>query len=190
MDIFSKNGGIMKTIYLSIIGFFYFLSIALGVESLHIRSGETIAGTIESISSTDEWSFYGEAGDRVILCAMKTTGSMSGAYLKLYDEDGSVESQNSGSSGIDKQLKKTGVYTLSVEANAQSGTGNYSLTFQRIPGPVSAPGDLDGGTMIPDMKYPGTINDVSDFDSFQFYGQTGDIVKAYTLKKYGNMNAM
>ena len=180
----------MKTIYLSIIGFFYFLSVALGVESLHIRSGETITGTIESISSADKWSFYGEAGDRVVICAMKTSGSMSGAYLKLYDKDGSVESQNSGSSGIDKQLKKTGVYTLSVEANAQSGTGNYSLTFQKIPGPVSAPGDLDGGTMIPGMKYPGTINDVSDFDSFQFYGQTGDIVKVYTLKKSGNMNNM
>ena len=62
----------MKTIYLSIIGFFYFLSVALGVESLHIRSGETITGTIESISSTDNWSFYGEAGDRVVICAMKT----------------------------------------------------------------------------------------------------------------------
>ena len=180
----------MKTIYLSIIGFFYFLSVALGVESLHIRSGETLTGTIESISSTDKWSFYGEAGDRVVICAMKTSGSMSGAYLKLYDRDGSVESQNSASSGIDKQLKKTGLYTLSVEANAPSGTGKYSLTFQKIPGPVSAPGDLDGCTMISGMKYPGTINDVSDFDSFQFYGQTGDIVKVYTIKRSGNMNGM
>ncbi len=180
----------MKTIYLSIIGFFYFLSVALGVESLHIRSGETITGTIASISSADNWSFYGEAGDRVVICAMKASGSMSGAYLKLYDKDGSVESQNSASSGIDKQLKKTGVYTLSLEANAPSGTGNYSLTFQKIPGPVSAPGDLDGGTMISGMKYPGTINDLSDFDSFQFYGQTGDIVNVYTLIKSGNMNNM
>jgi hypothetical protein len=56
---------------------------------------------------------------------------MSGAYLKLYDKDGSVENQNSGSTGIDHQLKKTGLYTLSVEANAHSGTGNYSLTFQK-----------------------------------------------------------
>jgi len=180
----------MKTFYLSMIGFFCFLSVALGVESLQIRSGETITGTIESISSADNWSFYGEAGDRVVICAMKTSGSMSGAYLKLYDKDSSVESQNSGSSGIDKQLKKTGLYTLSVEANAQSGTGDYSLTFLKIPGPISAPGDLDGGTMIPGMKYPGTINDKSDFDSFQFYGQAGDIVKIYALKKSGNMTAM
>jgi len=165
------------------IGFFCFLSVALGVESLHIRSGETITGTIESISSIDKWSFYGEAGDRVVICAMKTSGSMSGAYLKLYDKDGSVESQNSGSSGIDKQLKKTGLYTLSVEANAPSGTGNYSLTFQKIPGPVSAPGDLDGGTMIPGTKYSGTIDALSDLDAYQFYGQTGDIVKVYTIKR-------
>ena len=180
----------MKTFYLSMIGFFCFLSVAWGAESLQLRSGETITGTIESASSTDNWSFYGEAGDRVVICAIKTSGSMSGAYLKLYDKDGSVESQNSGSTGIDHQLKKTGLYTLSVEANAQSGTGNYSLTFLKIPGPISAPGDLDGGTMIPGMKYTGTINDESDFDSFQFYGHTGDIVKVYALKKSGNMNAM
>jgi hypothetical protein len=180
----------MKTFYLSMIGFFCFLSVAWGVESLHIRSGETITGTIESASSTDNLSFYGEAGDRVVICAVKTSGSMSGAYLKLYDKDGSIESQNSGSPGIDNQLKKTGLYTLSVEANAHSGTGNYSLTFQKIPGPISAPGDLDGGTMTPGMKYSGTIDAVSDLDAYQFYGQTGDIVKIYALKKSGNMSDM
>ena len=98
--------------------------------------------------------------------------------------------KNSGSTGIDHQLKKTGLYTLSVEANAQSGTGNYSLTFQKIPGPISAPGDLDGGTMIPGTKYSGTINDKSDFDSFQFYGEKRDVVKIYALKKSGNMSAL
>ena len=180
----------MKTFYLSMIGFFCFLSVAWGVESLPLRSGETITGTIESAASTDNRSFYGEAGDRVVIHAIKTSGSMSGAYLKLYDKDGSVESQNSGSAGIDHQLKKTGLYTLSVEANAHSGTGNYSLTFQKIPGPVSAPGDLDGGTMIPGMKYTGTIDDVSDFDAYQFYGQTGDVVKVYALKKSGTMTGL
>jgi hypothetical protein len=177
----------MKTFYLSIIGLFCFISVAGGVESLKLRSGETITGTIESASSADNLSFYGEAGDRVMICAMKTSGSMSGAYLKLYDKDGSVESQNSGNPGIDHQLKKTGLYALSVEANAHSGMGNYSLTFQKIPGPVSAPGDLDGGTITPGMKYSGTIDELSDFDAYQFYGWTGDIVKVYALKKSGSM---
>jgi hypothetical protein len=180
----------MKTFYLSMIGFFCFLSVALGVESLHLRSGETITGTIESASSTYNWSFYGEAGDRVLICAVKTSGSMSGAYLKLYDKDSLIETQNSGNPGIDNQLEKTGLYTLSVEAGAHSGTGNYSLTFLKIPGPVSAPGDLDGGTMIPGMKYSGTIDAVSDLDAYQFYGQTGDIVEIYALKKSGNMSAI
>jgi len=180
----------MKTFYLSMIGFFCFLSVALGVESLHLRSGETITGTIESASSTYNWSFYGEAGDRVVICAVKTSGSMSGAYLKLYDKDSLIETQNSGNPGIDNQLEKTGLYTLSVEAGAHSGTGNYSLTFLKNPGPVSAPGDLDGGTMIPGMKYSGTIDVVSDLDAYQFYGESGDIVKIYALKKSGNMSDM
>ncbi len=102
----------------------------------------------------------------------------------------SVEDQNAGSSGIDHQLKKTGLYKMSVEAVAQSGTGDYSLTFQKIPGPVSAPGDLDGGTVIPGMKYSGTINEISDFDAYQFYGQAGDTVRIYALKKSGNMTGM
>ena len=137
--------------------------------------------------SFNRWSFYGESGERVIMYALKTSGSMSGAYLKLYDTGGSVEDQNPGSSGIDRQLKKTGLYEISVEAGAQSGTGDYSLTFQKLPGPVSAPGDLDGGTVIPGMKYSGTIDEISDFDAYQFYGQAGDTVRIYALKKSGNM---
>ena len=177
----------MKTFYVSLACFFCFLSSAWGVESPQIRSGETITGTIESASSSDNWYFYGEAGDRVVACAMKTSGSMPGAYIKLYDKDASIEGQNNGDPGIDLQLKKTGLYTLSVEAVAHSGTGIYSLTFQKIPGRSPAPGDLDGGTMTPGIEYTGNIDDVSDFDAYQFYGQTGDIVKVYAEKTSGDM---
>ena len=177
----------MKTLYVSLACFFCFLSAAWGVENPQIRSGETITGTIESASSSDNWSFYGEAGDRIVVCAIKTSGSMSGAYIKLYNKDASIESQNDGDPGLDIQLKKTGLYTLSVEAVAHSGTGIYSLTFQKIPGPVSAPGDLDGGTITPGIEYTGNIDDVSDFDAYQFYGQTGDIVRIYAAKTSGKM---
>jgi len=180
----------MKTVCLSVVSFLCFLSVCLGVESLPIRSGETVSGTIESADSFNRWSFYGETGERVLMYALKTSGSMSGAYLKLYDTGGSVEDQNPGSSGIDRQLKKTGLYEISVEASAQSGTGDYSLTFQKIPGPVSAPDDLDGGTVIPGMKYSGTIDDISDFDAYQFYGQAGDTVRIYAMKKSGSMTDM
>ena len=54
------------------------------------------------------WSFYGETGERVIISALKTSGSMSGVYLRLYDAGGLAEYQAYGSSGIDHQLKKTG----------------------------------------------------------------------------------
>jgi hypothetical protein len=177
----------MKTFYGCLACLFCFLSVAWGVENPQIRSGETITGTVESASSSDNWSFYGEAGERVVACAIKTSGSMSGAYIKLYDKDASIENQNSGNPGIDHQLKKTGLYTLSVEAAAHSGVGNYSLTFQKIPGPVSSSGDLDGGTMTPGIAFTGDIDDVSDFDAYQFYGQTGDIVKVYAINKSGYM---
>jgi hypothetical protein len=177
----------MKIFYVSLACLFCFVSFAWGAENPKIRSGETITGTIESASSSDNWSFYGEAGDRVVACSIKTSGSMSGAYMKLYDKDASIEDQNSGNPGIDHQLKKTGIYTLSVESAAHNGTGNYSLTFQKIPGPVSSPGDLDGGTMTPGIAFTGDIDDVSDFDAYQFYGQSGDIVKVYALNKSGYM---
>ncbi|HMK48542.1 MAG TPA: hypothetical protein VK435_00690, partial [Thermodesulfovibrionales bacterium] len=135
----------MKTVFLSIISFFCLMSVCIGVESLPIRSGETVSGTIESADSFNNWQFYGETGERIVVYALKTQGSMSGAYLKLYDPNGSIEDQNAGSLGIDGQLKKTGLYEISVEPAGKSGTGDYSLTFQKIPGPVSAPGDLDGG---------------------------------------------
>ena len=180
----------MKTVYLSVISFFCFLSVCMGAESLPIRSGETLSGAIESASSSVSWSFYGETGERVIVSALKTSGTMSGVYLRLYDSGGTAEYQAYGSSGIDHQLKKTGLYKISVEASSQSGTGDYSLTFQKIPGPVSAPGDLDGGTVIPGMKYSGKIDEISDFDAYQFYGQAGDTVRIYAMKKSGDMTGM
>ncbi len=80
------------------------------------------------------------------------------------------------------------MYKISVEANAHSGTGSYNLTFQKIPGPVTAPDDADGGNIFPSSRIIGYIQNQSDIDAYQFYAQSGDSVKIYAMKKSGNMS--
>ncbi len=177
----------MRLIIMVLISFII-ASYSWATEIKSIRSAETVSGTIESASSTEEWLFYGETNQRVLVSAIKTSGSMSGVYLKLYDKDSILETQNNGNAGIDHQLKKTGLYKIAVEANPHGNTGNYTLTFQKIPGPVTSPEDMDGGTIFPGTKTIGYIHEKSDIDAYQFYGLAGDIVSIYAMKKSGNMS--
>ena len=182
----------MKTRILHFVLFFLFLifrTFLLGTaEGAAMRPAETVWGELETASTTDSWIFYGQAGDRVIIASTKLSGTMTGTYLKLYPPDGSaVETSNLGGIGINHQIQKTGLYTITVESHARFGTGNYDLTMVKVPGPVSCPSDLDGGTIFPAQTLSGTIHSPSDLDAYHFYGQAGDRVLIGSTKTSGTM---
>jgi len=61
-----------------------------------IQSGETKSGTIVGPSFMDSWTFYGNAGDRVIINAVKTSGDLN-TYMDLYSPAPGSVKEASGS---------------------------------------------------------------------------------------------
>jgi hypothetical protein len=158
-----------------------------------IASGETLSGTIDAPSDRDAFQFYGEAGDRVIITCLPTSGNLD-TYLTLYYDGDPIEAQPAAFwyDWIDHQLQKTGLYTIVVNDYELNKTGTYNINFLKIPGAFSSPEDLDGGLITslnnPSGEMSGTIDVFSDRDAFLFYGQEGDRVIISCVPTSGNLD--
>ncbi len=153
-----------------------------------IASGETLSGKIDAASDMDAFQFYGDFNDRVIITAVKTSGSLNTEIFLYPPDGGSLEDDTwSGGDRLDHQLERTGLYTIVIHDNAYNNEGRYNISFLKIPGAVSSPVDRDGGQIAPDESSFGDII-VSDMDAFQFYGNAGDWITFIALKISGSLN--
>jgi hypothetical protein len=168
-----------------------YCSLAQGADRGGINSGETRSGTIGPPSFMDTWTFDGQAGDRVIINAVTTTGTLN-TGITLYPPGGGPAEADSGIGGdkLDYQLKNTGLYIIVIQDYGLSKTGNYNITFLKIPGTVSSAEDPDGGPIASGQTLGGTINVPSDMDAFQFYGQTGERVIINAVMTTGTLNTV
>ena len=137
-----------------------------------ILPGETRAGAITVPSDLDTWTFSGNAGDRVVINAVTTNGTL-GTAIVLYPPSGPAEVSthdccSGGGDKVDWKLATNGVYTIVIEDNGFVGTGNYKVTLLKLPGTVSSAADPDGGTINPGETLSGGIQSPSDMDAFQF----------------------
>ena len=162
-----------------------------------INSGETHIGLNISVPSpTDTWWFEGNVGDRVIITAVTTSGSLD-TMIYLYPPGGGPAEADSytpylphGGDKLDWQLKKSGLYTIVIEDYGLSDSGSYNITFLKIPGAVSSPEDPDGGAIASGETLSGTINVRSDLDAFQFYGDVNDRVIITAVTTSGSLDTM
>jgi hypothetical protein len=141
-----------------------------------IASGQTLASglAIDAASDMDAFHFYGQAGDRALITAPDTSGSLT-TWVKLFPpRGGPVEAEEFRH--VDHRLTQSGVYTIVVEDFGGNHQGAYDITLLKLPGAVSHPDDPDGGTIVSGQTLvPGGIIGVaSDMDGFHFYGQAGD----------------
>jgi len=164
-------------------------SVVLAADQGPINSGETRSSAIITPSTKDSWTFSGQAGDRVIINAVKTSGTFT-PVVGLDPPGGGPQEANSGASHtIDHQLQNTGLYTIIIgDFSNGPRTGNYNLTFLKIPGTVSSTADPDGGPIASGQTLSGSINVPSDKDGFQFYGQMGERVLINAIKTSGTLS--
>ncbi len=164
-----------------------YASLALGADQGGINSGETRSSTIGPPSYLDTWTFDGQAGDRVLINAVTTSGNLV-TQIILYPPGGlPKEADSFPSNRLDHQLQHSGIYTIVIQDTALSRTGDYNITFLKLPGTVSYPGDADGGPIASGQTLSATINVASDMDAFQFYGQAGDRVLINAVTTSGNL---
>ncbi len=154
-----------------------------------IVSGQTLSGTINSPSVMDEYQFYGAAGDRVIVSGVTTSGTLNTDII-LYPPGGGAAVAHPGACGdwLEYQLQTSGTYTIVIRDCGLTNAGTYNISFLKIPGAVSSPGDPDGGPIASGQTLSGTMNVVSDIDAFQFYGAAGDRVIISAVTTSGALN--
>ncbi len=193
-----KKEGFMgkKYIYLLLVvgilcGWFSF---GWGADMGLINSGETKSGTIGAPSYMDTWTFEGQAGDRVIINVVTTSGDLNTCIILYPPDGGPAEAStcdscfyNHGGDQLSAQLQKTGLYTAIVSDVCLSRAGTYNITFLKIPGAVTSSEDPDGGSIASGETSSGSII-ASDMDAFQFYGNTGDLVIINAVTTAGDLN--
>jgi hypothetical protein len=143
-----------------------------------IVSGETASGTIDPVGDTDAYTFYGEAGQGVVI-EMAANGSDVGPAMYLYRPDGTLETQVVGGSDANRvairehQLEETGSYTIVSSASwayMTSTTGEYSLSYVGVtvnnpPNTPSNPSPINHGTSVDidaDLSWIGGDPDLGD----------------------------
>ena len=99
-----------------------------------IESGETHSGDISASSQMDIWTFYGEAGDRVLVDVDKTGGQQYfNTEMLLIDPD-QIDEANTQPNGdlLDHILLKTGLYTIVVQDAGLDEYGSYNITLLNL----------------------------------------------------------
>jgi hypothetical protein len=145
-----------------------------------IASGETACGTIDPNGDTDAFTFYGQAGQGVVIEMAANASSDLGPAVYLYRPDGTLETQVVGGGNDNRvaigehQLEQTGTYTIVSSASwayGTSKTGEYCLSLVLIPGTTSVVDIsvvLQGGSRPPEAwEVPITI---------KFFGPGADVI--------------
>ncbi len=107
----------------------------------------------------------------------------------LYPPGGGPNEANTSPFGdkLDHQLKQIGEYTVIVQDYALNDAGSYNITFLKIPGTVSYPGDQDGGNIASGETASGNIV-ASDMDAFKFMGTAGERVIVTATRISGSLD--
>jgi hypothetical protein len=147
---------------------------------LEIESGTCLPGEIGSPGAMESYTFYGEAGQAVVITATKSSGSLY-PEIFLYAPDGTLKAStwNFSQARIEQTLTQTGWQTITVEDLDGSRTGSFNLCLLLIPGATSR-GQIDSG-----QCKTGTI--LQDMESYTFYGEAGQAV-VITATKYSGDN--
>lgn len=135
-----------------------------------ITSGATVAGSVSGPSYLEQWTFSGITGQRVVITAVNTGGTLDTNIL-LKKPGGVIDTQSFNQDRIDWTLTATGIYTIEVQDAGLNDAGNYNITFLNVTaGPYTSGADTDGGAILSSDVKTGTMSGASDVDAFTFTG--------------------
>jgi hypothetical protein len=100
-----------------------------------IASGDTKSGTIDVKADMDTFTFAGTVDDAVVISMSNMSGYVMPDII-LYDPNGNVEIERSGAGNTlidDHKLQKSGLYSIVTRDISGSYTGDYNLSFSKIP---------------------------------------------------------
>jgi hypothetical protein len=103
-----------------------------------IASGETRSGKIDDASDLDAFYFSCEAGDHVIINAVRTDGDLD-TYIDLYSPTPNSEKEASTApwyDQLDHTCEQSGLYTIVIQDYGLNDSGTYNVSLTKIPSTV------------------------------------------------------
>ena len=149
--------------------------------------GDLRAGTISAAAETHTYTFNGQNGDVVLITLAQTAGFNAGfgilARATVLAPNGTQLVRFNANGQRTLTLNQTGTFTIHVDANNLTSTGNYSIGLERLSplGPIDA-------NLAPGDVVASTISAAAEVDIYTFAGQSGDRVLV-TLGQTGGFNS-
>ncbi len=157
-------------------------------ERLALSYGETVTGTIDHIRFFQQYSFEGQAGDRVVITMETLEGNLD-PLLLLGDANLTLIAEDDDSAGgfnarLEIVLPESGVYVIEATRYGQDtevgrSTGTFRLTLTGSQADSRAPAQLSG--VLSSLKFGETQRGLLDaedqFRLFWFQAQDGDRVR-------------
>ena len=141
-----------------------------------ITSASIASGSISGVADIDAWSFFGTAGDRIVVAAIATSGALN-TNISVYGPTGAGALVSTSSDRVDIQITATGTQTLVIQDLGNDAAGGYSLSYLNVTaGPLTTGGDPDGGPIASNEVRNAAHQTVPDFDAYTFTGVSGQRV--------------
>ncbi len=138
-----------------------------------IVSADVKTGTMSGAADIDCFTFSGTNGQRVIMDAVTTAGSLNTTIL-LYAPAGGTWLTYTFADRLEAQLNATGTWIIVIYDNGNDTAGSYSLSFMNVTGgPLENGSDTDGETILSNDIKTGQFQQGVDFDAFTFTGTAG-----------------
>ena len=117
---------------LPILALFLCLASSFAHAAGPITSGTTTTGSVTSPTYLESWTFSGTAGNRIVVSAITTSGSMNTNIVLRAPGGGAVEANTNSGDRLDWTLVATGTYTIQIEDYQLNDIGSYAMSFLNI----------------------------------------------------------
>lgn len=148
-----------------------------------ISYGDTIQCSIDSTGETDQITFVGNAGERVRIRVVETSGSLI-AYQELRRPNGTTLCGPTSVLDLTCLLDSTGTYTIRVFDNNNTDTGGYSLHLLRLNNPVNC-----SSISYDALPSIGSIDLPTEYDCITFNGEINEKVRVRMTETSGALIA-
>jgi len=151
-------------------------------NAVAVDCGQVVTGSIGTSADPPPWRFHTftvSANDAVTIRVANTSGGSFAPYSELYGPNGVYITAGSV---LDRVLTTAGTYTVLVRDSANTYSGNYVWTWQKVKGPCNA-SPAGCGQMV-----SGSITGAGQMVAYTFTGSANDGITIRIRKTSGTFS--
>ena len=150
-----------------------------------LSCGQITTGSISTTSEQDTYTFSATTNDKVAIQLVRTSGDMN-PYLELQDNSGAIIDYTPYTSShyvtLTTTITTSSSYKIVVSDYGKDGTGNYSITWQKVNDPCNIT------TLSCGQITSGSLGVAGEQDFFSYTANSDENIIIYLVRTSGNMD--